>query len=312
MKGREIKVIAPLEKFECARQNIDLSENLRIREILDKERKLIWDSDKMRAIPMLPHGPIETLKYGLETSYEARTEALVESPPSWVTEEINRAVSSLRLYKAGKVGCNIVLVLDRIPFIHFSGGLPNISFPVFGQKYVLAEVEIEELRKFWNKFKIVDTTKRGLEFLDVARRRFNYTYERQKFDDRLIDCMISFESLFLKGGEMLELAYRLSLRSAVMLAEKSNERKGVFLDMKTAYGLRSMIVHGEDLKRIHEVVKNKFDSYKKLSMKMENYLRKSIRTFFEEVSEEHLVKNIKDKIIDNLDEGIFDKKSLIR
>ena len=34
MKGRKIKVIVPLEKFECARQEIELSEDLRIREII--------------------------------------------------------------------------------------------------------------------------------------------------------------------------------------------------------------------------------------------------------------------------------------
>lgn len=311
MKGREIKVIAPLEKFDCERQNVGLSENLRIRAVLHKERKLIWGSGKMLPGPILPHGSVETLKYGLETSYEAETEALAEGPPSSLHEEISRVVSALRLYKAGKVGCNIVLVLGEIPFSHFSGELPSISLPMFGEEYVLTEAEIEEFKKFWNRFKGVDTRKKELKFLEVARRRFNYIYERLKFDDELIDCMISFESLFLKRGEMLELGYRLSLRAAVMLAGKSNERKGVFLDIKTAYKLRSMIVHGEDPKKIHEVVKE-FGSFEKLSAKMEDYLRKSIRAFYDKASKEHLVKNIKDKIIDNLDEGIFDKKSLIR
>ena len=305
MKGRKIKVIAPLEKFECARQEIELSEDLRIREILDKERKRIWESGRMLPAPVFLHGAIQTLKYGLETSYETKTEALVEGPPPSLNEEISRAVSALRLYKAGKVGCNIVLVLGERPFIHFSGGLPNISFPMFGRKYVLTEVEIEEFKKFWDIFKTINTIKKGLEFLGAAVGRFNYTYERQKFDDRLIDCMISFESLFLEGGP--ELGYRMSLRTAVMLAEKGDERKGIFSNMRTAYELRCMIVHGEDPKKIRETVKEKFGSFKTLSEKTEDYLRKSIRAFYEKASKEHSVKNWKNKTLHNLDEGVFDK-----
>jgi len=305
MKGRKIKVIVPLEKFDCERQNVGLSENLRIRAVLDKERKRIWEIGRMLPTPVFLHGAIETLKYGLETFYETKTKPLAEGPPPSLIEGISRAVSALRSYKAGKVGCSIVLVLGERSFIHFTGGLPNISLPMFGREYVLTEVEIEEFKKFWNIFKTINTTKEGLEFLGAAVRRFNYTYERQKFDDRLIDCMISFESLFLEGGS--ELGYRMSLRTAVMLAQKGDERKGIFLNMRTAYKLRCMIVHGEDPKKIHETVKEEFGSFKTLSEKTEDYLRKSIRAFYEKASKEHSVKNWKNKTLHNLDEGVFDK-----
>ncbi len=305
MKGKRIKVIAPLEKFDCKRQNVGLSENLRIRAVLDKERKRIWEIGRMLRTPVFLHGAIESLKYGLETSYETKTEPLAEGPPPSLIEGISRAVSALRLYKAGTVGCSIVLVLGERSFIHFAEGLPNVSLPMLGREYVLTEVEIEEFKKFWSRFKGVDTTKKELKFLEVARRRFNYIYERVKYDDELIDCMVSFESLFLEGGS--ELGYRMSLRTAVMLAEKSNERKGIFLDMKTAYKLRSMIVHGEDSKKIGEVVEERFGSFKKLSAKMEDYLRRSIRAFYEKASKEDLVKKWKNETLRNLDEGVFDK-----
>ena len=306
MKGRKIKVIVivPLEKFECARQEIELSEDLRIREILDKERKLIRESDRMLPAPVFLHGAIETLKYGLEISYETKAEALMIPPPS-VNEEIRRAVSALRLYKAGKVGCNIILVSSEKPLIDFCGPLPNISFPMFGREYVLTEVEIEEFKKFWNIFKTINTTKEGLEFLGAATRRFNYAYERQKGEDELIDHMISFESLFLEREP--ELGYRMSLRTALMLAQKGDEQKCIFSNMRTAYKLRCKIVHGEDPKEINETVKEKFGSFKTLSEKMEDYLRESIRAFYEKASKEHIVKDWKNKILDNLDERVFDK-----
>lgn len=300
MKGRQIKVIAPLENFECVGKKIDLSENLRIREMLDKEREIIRDALLSPLMP--PHGPVEFLKYGLETSCKAKTEALVEVADPSTIRTVYKVVSALRLYKAGNVGCNIILVSDGSPSISFSGGLPNISFPtILTEKYVLSEGEIEGFKKFWSKFETIE--KKNLNFLDVAIRRFNYTYEKQRFDDRLIDCMVSFESLFLRG-ERQELGYRLSLRVAVMLAEECNKREEIFRNVKTAYDFRSQIVHGEDLLKINEVLKRKHTSWKELSMTMEDYFRKSIRTFFEKVSKEH-----KDKIIEDLDKGIFDKKS---
>lgn len=293
MKGGEIKVIAPLEKFECAKQNINLSENLRIRKVSDKERELILDTEKYTPRFLLSYGRVETLKYGLETSY------------SRAKEDINAVVSALRSYKAGRVGCNVALILDPTPGFFYSGGLiTRVSFPVFGQKYLLTEAEVGEFKRFWNKFKAIDTTKKELKFLDTAIRRFNCTYERERYDDRLIDYITSFESLFLTSEQ--ELGYKLSLRVAVMLAEESGKRKDIFQDMKIAYDLRCGIVHGRDLGRINNVVKKRFGSFEKLSAKMEDYLRKSIRAFYEKASREYSVKNIKDKIIDNLHEGVFD------
>jgi len=54
VKGRDIKVIAPLEKFDCERQNVELSENLRIRPVSDKERKSIWGTGSCKC--SRPHG----------------------------------------------------------------------------------------------------------------------------------------------------------------------------------------------------------------------------------------------------------------
>lgn len=81
MKDRQIKLISPLENFECVRQKIELSENLRIREVLNTERKLIPDTGKPIPHLMPLHGLPETLKYCLETSYQRRTD--VVDPKIW-------------------------------------------------------------------------------------------------------------------------------------------------------------------------------------------------------------------------------------
>ena len=310
MKDKQIKVIAPLENFECARQPIDLGGNLRIREISDEERESIRDASRRGPNLMPPHGPIAGLKYGLETFFKSNERVLVQIADSSIIKTVYGAVSALRLYKAGNVGCNMLLSFNSNPIISFSGGLPNLGFPVLPKEYMLADTEIKQFMTFWNIFKVVDITKEGLEFLEAAVRRFNYAYERQKGEDKLVDQMISFESLFLTNER--ELGFKLSLRVAVFLAKENDEREKICRNLRNAYRIRNKIVHGAKREKIDAMVKRGFGSFKELSVKMEDYLRKSIRAFFEEASKKHLTKNLKHIIINHSDQGIFDKKSLTR
>lgn len=48
-------------------------------------------------------------------------------------------------------------------------------------------------------------------------------------------------------GITSELVYRISLLSACLLAERGDERLKKFQNVKTLYGLRSKVVHGEQL-----------------------------------------------------------------
>lgn len=315
MKGRRIKGIAPLENFECEQHALHLGPNLRLRYIYDKEANSIRYCKMFSPItPAFHREVVPGLTYGLETSY--RTETLLRplGPPSLPDDltitRIYRVVSALRLYKAGNLGCNIFLCLEKKPdsflvlklrpFIYYDPGLGNLSYHTsWTNKYVLNKAEVREFRRFWSKFEIMDKKNPG--FLDEAIRRFNYTYERERLDDRLIDLIISFESLFLREGETQELAYRLSLRTAAMIAGESGERVDIFEDLKTAYNVRSKIVHGEDLVKIDRIINKRFASFDELSMKIQDYSRKSIRAFLQRVSKGRK----KDKIIEDLDKGIL-------
>lgn len=303
MEAKQIKVIAPLENLECARYPIDLGENLRIREISQEERGLIWDLGRRMSNLMPPHGPITGLTYGLETFFKSNEEFLVQVADPLIIRTVYGAVSALRLYKAGNVGCNMLLILNSNPNINFSGGLPNLGFPVFPRKYMLANTEIEEFRRFWNIFKAVDITKEGLEFLESSVRRFNYAYERQKGEDKIVDHMISFESLFLTNEKNLGL--KLSLRAAVLLAKENDKREKIYRNLRNTYKIRNKVVHGEKREKIATMVKDGFCSFRKLSVKTEDYLRRSIRAFFEEASEKHVPKDLKHITIQRLDQLIL-------
>lgn len=289
-----------MENFQSARQPIDLGENLRIREISDEERISIWKAASKLSNLMPPHGPIAGLRYGLETSFKFNEKVVVQVADSSIIRTVYGAVSALRLYKAGNVGCNMLFISSSNTIIHFSGGLPNLGFPVFPGEYMLADTEIKEFMTFWNIFKAVDITKEGLEFLEAAVRRFNYAYQRHRGEDKIVDHMISFESLFLTNEK--DLGLKLSLRAAVLLAKENDKREKVYCNLRNAYRIRNKVVHGAKREKIATMVKNRFCSFRKLSVKTEDYLRESIRAFFEEASREQVPNNLKHITIQRLDQ----------
>ncbi|KKL18374.1 hypothetical protein LCGC14_2476160 [marine sediment metagenome] len=148
-----------------------------------------------------------------------------------------------------------------------------------------------------------DITKEGLEFLESSVRRFNYAYERQKGEDKIVDHMISFESLFLTNEKNLGL--KLSLRAAVLLAKENDKREKIYRNLRNTYKIRNKVVHGEKREKIATMVKDGFCSFRKLSVKTEDYLRRSIRAFFEEASEKHVPKDLKHITIQRLDQLIL-------
>lgn len=94
-----------------------------------------------------------------------------------------------------------------------------------------------------------------LNFLDMPLRYFNYAHMRERPEDKLIDYIIAFESLFIK--EMGELSYRLSLGVAAFLGANLDEKGEIFTLMRKAYKLRSDIVHGSSYSKSIEI-KGKF------------------------------------------------------
>lgn len=78
----------------------------------------------------------------------------------------------------------------------------------------------------------------------MALRRFNLAYERVLPEDRLIDYTIALEALLLRRGEQQELAYRLALRGSALLGKNPEARFEIFSRLRTAYSIRSDVVHG--------------------------------------------------------------------
>jgi hypothetical protein len=82
--------------------------------------------------------------------------------------------------------------------------------------------------------------------VDVALRRFDMAYERERLEDRLIDYWVGLEALFLPDRQ--ELSYKAGMRIARYVGGNPVRRREIFEDMRASYSLRSEIVHGEPLK----------------------------------------------------------------
>lgn len=120
--------------------------------------------------------------------------------------------------------------------------------------------------------------------LNEALRRFNSAYHGE-LEDRLIDQMIAFESLYI--ADYKELGYKLALRTAFLLGKK---RTKIFNDMRKAYDLRGNVVHGSKQVKDYKLGE--------IIPKTEEYLRQSIRRFLLLLLQGHSLKQIREHLLD--------------
>ena len=92
--------------------------------------------------------------------------------------------------------------------------------------------------------------------LRIALSRFNKGCLEQEQEDRLIDYVISLESVLL-GDSPSDLKLRFSLRGASLLGDSQDDRSKLFKTLTVAYEARNYIVHGSRKRDFSKVdVKN--------------------------------------------------------
>ncbi|WP_226663420.1 HEPN domain-containing protein [Microbulbifer aggregans] len=152
-------------------------------------------------------------------------------------------ITALRLLADGSVGAAGCMHLPRyIGFMGGGGGIidESISEPWGGRKLVITDSLISAAKGLCRKIKILQE-KGSLSSLETAVRRYNMSYQRKHFEDKVIDLTISLESSVLHGVKD-ELNYRLAVRCSSLLAKKIKPET-TFSFAKCLYSLRSIIVH---------------------------------------------------------------------
>jgi len=295
-EGREIIAITPLLNFELEKtESIDLGDFI-IRKITEDELKMLLGKGALGECHLFfPYGGFFETVWCIELKVRFPSKRKQKN----LTPHIERIITALRLFKKGSVQYSAILKYPKIWRDSWDFTLHKRE-GVHGPLYKLTNDDVNDLKAFWSKFKSLNI--QSYPFLDVAIRRFSFSYDRTSPEDKLINFIIAFEALFLKRA-LGELGYRLALRCAYFLGKDEEERKKIFEIVRGAYDIRSKIVHGAS-KSSNEILKilNKLNlkTLEELSMQVEEYLRKSIKMFLDYLqskSHDEIIREIDEKII---------------
>ena len=188
-------------------------------------------------------------------------------------------IRSLRLIKNGVVGIGPKL-MKPLTWSPDTGTILTYGYPIdvpTRLDYKLDDKDISVLLSLFPLVKGLD--RQRFLFLELALRRFNQSYGRIGLEDRLIDYMIAFEALYLNdtdAQERGEMRFRLALRVAQFLRDQ-NQRQSLYREIRTAYDMRSSIVHGDvyEPPKVDGVV----IPVEEFVSRVENYLRESLIKF---------------------------------
>ncbi|MGD0177713.1 MAG: hypothetical protein ABSC50_12915 [Candidatus Bathyarchaeia archaeon] len=272
-----LHALVPLHNVSSIEEGeIILEDRLRVRKIATRELEEIFDEAQNSRLLPIPSYDIANMRYFAEITYETKKGFGNITPDSSdtelnVDELIGKVIAALRLFKFGVLGFNLVWILPLIdtPVVGTRLGSATLGYRRYvGRPYLLGAGEAVELKDFWKKIAPINLG--GSDPLAIAIRRFNYAYERDKPEDRLVDYLVAFEALFFKTGEFGEFRHKLASRVARFVARDYDQRKQVFKTMGDFYDMRSKVVHGEYVTIDEGFVNN-----------VEDLLRLSIKSFLE-------------------------------
>ena len=181
--------------------------------------------------------------------------------------------------KPGTVGLGSQYAVYSPPFTFLSaGGLSRhlLYLDVNFEEYVLKQEELERLFNIYNKISTLDINK--FQWLHLAIIRFDFSYNSALFYSP-IDLMIGLESLYIADAK--ELGYKLAMRAAYLLGKTPSQINTIFSTIVAAYGFRSKLVHGNQIKTKIKIMPGVFISDLELTHSVRNILRESILVFFD-------------------------------
>ena len=211
-------------------------------------------------------------------------------------------ITALRLFQKGRIVAGLLTSATFHNSEWSVGGSTiwtSVSNILFFKEEPTYKLRQSELQKFIILFQQIRQLRTSgiIDNIEIALERFHSSYHGN-IEDRIIDQMIAFESLYL--GNEQELTYKLALRTAFLLRKRKDFRNIVFTNMKKAYNYRSRIVHGDNP-----------PTRNTLSMivpKTEDYLRQSIKKFLLLLSQGKPLKEIRENL---LDENILKNGNLL-
>jgi hypothetical protein len=161
--------------------------------------------------------------------------------------EIDRVMSSLRLASTGAVGARLGIAKHARPEYRFSGAhstkeyntysLPRGLFPFHLRDYSIDGAYSEALAVYRELGK-----KNVYEQMRNAIARFNYSYQRERAEDAIVDLATSLESTLL-GDSDSDKAYRLGIRAGQLLRHREIGAEKAYKMVAGINNLRNKVIH---------------------------------------------------------------------
>lgn len=254
------------ERKEKAVKGIEIVDGVKVKYISKEDLEDLKRQPYSLMLPRDIRDFISPRTFVLEKTLTAKERHTFEA--SDVTQSI---ILAMRILKEGHVFGNDVFYIR----LSKKRGLVSLSHHqnlnpqgVRGGDYPLDFKEIPDLKKLVKKLQKIDFSKR--KSLQLACKRFQRTYEEGNSEDQLIDLMIAFEALFLRGKKgVSQRGETIAVACSMLLGKNEGEREEIRNSLKKAYSIRNSIVHGAEHKE-------GLDLYEFVGQ-IEVYLRKSIR-----------------------------------
>jgi hypothetical protein len=237
----EYDVTVPLFGFSAQAWPIRLSGSVRIDALSAEEKTELWRKGAFAGFS--DFDSFASCGFALRHNYWAREGNTHEASVA-AQRTTYRAINALRLLHEGNVratasALRIVELGER-----YTGGVGSLDDWSYRglpfDPYVFRHSEEQDARELFEQLQLLETSG-AYRQLEIAIRRFNQTYSRERHEDQIVDLTIALEGCLLFGIQN-ELSYRLAMRGAALLrSDQTPERTAGFL--RSLYEVRSMIVH---------------------------------------------------------------------
>jgi hypothetical protein len=233
-------VVCPLYNYNTDVDVLQL-DDIVIRKITENEYEQIYFDDIFGSRPDFTM--ISGHRYVISTVYESDKHREISNE---IYEKILSLLTVLRLFKPGNLQYGTI---RNLPLSWTSGYSPIIGGtrlqPSRGMQYNLTREEIDSFRMFVKKY----NSSLEKTHLDIATSRLNFTYDRTRNEDKIIDIIVGFESLFV--GEKERPSNRgsyVGTACSMLIGKTHNERKKIKKLLIKAFDIRNKIVHGSKYK----------------------------------------------------------------
>lgn len=286
----EVEVLFPLENFQSSLEIIGLGNGWSI-QVLSLPR--LGELASIDDSP-LPMHVLSRLTHGLfwkgivrKDCFDTRESSEEEPETTMVRLTHPRILTALRIFKGGGVGFR--MQESRRTGWTFAGSSRSISFetvPISTAPYTLEKSDVPSLLSLLEAVLSLPS----MTIIDVALKRLNSSHKRWDHYDRLIDLMVGFESLFVKGDESIR--SNMPRRGAAALQEMGFVEGEIIRDLKTAWDVRRHIVHGHKESKIAKAIRGTGLSRRRFTDKVEAHLREAIKWYIPRVIKGHKLEEI--------------------